>query len=180
MILSFSDAFKKREAEQSAKSLLFERQLKNFLQPRGYAVFESRMRVIKEIAQATTYLIDSTATSYVTAPTGGQSLSAAQIALLAEAICHLCQEFAKQGGVAQAWSEAASQCLSTILPLYAEQPATQAMVSTYVRSFKEGTRMSAKLVKELNRLASLAIHEDDDNYVAVLIETLLKPIRAAA
>jgi len=182
MIISFSDAFAKRQAVNAARSLDIRAKLSAFLaahtgDPSCDYVAST---VIQEIAQATEFMVNM-AIQHHEISTENMRLDRANFAIIGEAACVVALELSRLTECSKDWQLAAKTVITRLLGVYVSREDAVSLSAKCLAAYtSESHKLNARRTKEIADLAVTAIRDCEDHAIARIADLLMPEFVAVA
>ena len=182
MILSFSEAFAKRQAVHATRAIEFSAQLGVFLSNHASdpACDYVATTLVQQIAQATEFMVNTAIQSHELS-TENMPLDRANFALIGEAACVVALELSKLTESSKDWKLSAQIVIERLLGLYVTRDSAVLLSAQIIEAYtSESHKLNARRTKEIADLAVTAIRDCEDHAVARIADLLMPEFVAVA
>jgi hypothetical protein len=182
MIISFKDAFVKRESARALLAATFRDKLGEFLTQRGFEPcfdFEPT-GYAAQILLATAHIVGSAIFSYEVS-SAQPKLTVENFVIVAETTCIVAEQLAKLAAIPLSWQVTAEGAISQILEPYLDSSAILRLRNTAILTHRgRSQQLSRKRIEELSQSVLRTIEDESDNALAHTAGLLISSLKAVA
>jgi hypothetical protein len=183
MIISFSEAFAKRQAANATRAIEFRAQLCIFLSNHANdpACDYVAPTVVEQIAQAAEFMVNTAIHSHEIWTAADMRLDRANFALIGEAACVVALALTRLTETSKDWKLSAQIVIERLLGLYVSRDSAVSLSTQIIEAYTSDVhKLNAKRTKEIAELAVTAIQQCEDHAVARLADLLMPEFVAVA